>query len=65
MTLGNQFPDRGKVGPTPAMTTRADETFLNYVKDVRSVLLWGPSKDIHPKANEEIQKQKIVIGNYS
>jgi ubiquinone/menaquinone biosynthesis C-methylase UbiE len=61
MTLGNQFPDRGKVGPTPAMTTRADETFLNYVKDVRSVLLWGRSKEIHPKANAEIQKQKIVI----
>lgn len=61
MSLSNQFPDRGKVGPTPAMTTRADETFLNYVKDLRSVMLWGRAKDVHPKANEAIREEKIVI----
>ncbi len=61
MTLSNQYPDRGKVGPTPAMTTRADETFLNYIKDLRSVLMWGRSKDIHPKVNAAIEEEGIAI----
>ena len=61
MTLGNQYPDRGTVGPTPAMTTRADETFLNYIKDLRSVLMWGQSKYVHPKVNAVIEKEGIVV----
>lgn len=61
MTLSNQFPDRGKIGPTPAMTTRADETFLNYIKDLRSVLMWGRSQDIHPKINAAIEEAGIPI----
>ena len=56
-----QYPDRGTVGPTPAMTSRADETFLEYIKDIRSVLLWGPSKDVHPKANAVIEAEGIDI----
>ena len=61
MTLNNQYPDRGRVGPTPAMTTRADETFLNYIKDVRSVLMMGQAKDVHPKADEAIEKAGVAI----
>lgn len=41
MTLSNQFPDRGKVGPTPAMTRLADESFLDYLLDARALLLRG------------------------
>jgi len=61
MTLSNNFPDRGKVGPTPAMTTRADESFLNYIKDLRSVLMMGRSKDVHRKANAAIDAAGITI----
>lgn len=61
MTLTNTFPDRGKIGPTPAMTTRADESFLNYIKDLRSVLMMGRSKDVHPKANAAIAAAGIRI----
>ena len=61
MTLSNVFPDRGKVGPTPAMTTRADETFLSYIKDLRSVLMMGRSKEVHPKANAAIEAAGIKI----
>ena len=61
MTVTNRFPDRGNVGPTPAMTTRADETFLNYIKDLRTVLMWGQSKVIHPKINALIEEEGIGI----
>jgi ubiquinone/menaquinone biosynthesis C-methylase UbiE len=59
--LTNMFPDRGKVGPTPAMTTRADEVFLSYIKDLRSVLMMGRSKDVHPKANAAIEAAGIKV----
>jgi ubiquinone/menaquinone biosynthesis C-methylase UbiE len=61
MALTNRFPDRGSVGPTPAMTTRADESFLDYIKDVRSVLMMGRSKDVHPAANKVIEESGIKI----
>lgn len=61
MTLSNNFPDRGKIGPTPALTSRADETFLNYIKDLRSVLMMGRSKEVHPKANAAIETAGIKI----
>ena len=59
--LSKDYPDRGKVGPTPAMTRRADESFLNYIKDLRSVLMMAPAKDVHPKANAVIEAEGIQI----
>jgi ubiquinone/menaquinone biosynthesis C-methylase UbiE len=41
MSLSNAYADRGKVGNTPALTTRADETFLDYVSDMRNLLMHG------------------------
>lgn len=41
MPLSNQYPDRGKVGVTPAMTRLADESFLDYLRDTRALLLKG------------------------
>lgn len=61
MMQSREYPNRGSVGPTPAMTSRADETFLDYIKDVRSALLWGPSKDVHPRANAVIEAEGIEI----
>ena len=40
-TLSSQFPDRGSVGPTPALTRLADEAFLDYIRDVRTLLVMG------------------------
>ena len=59
--LTKQYPDRGKIGPTPAMTSRADETFLNYIKDLRSVLMMTPAKDVHPEANAVIEAEGVEI----
>lgn len=58
---GKQYPDRGNIGPTPAMTSRADETFLNYIQDLRSVLMMAPAKDVHPKANAVIEAEGVEI----
>ncbi len=61
MTPSKHYPDRGKVGPTPAMTRRADETFLNYIADLRSILMMAPAKDIHPNANAVIEAEGVEI----
>ena len=55
------YPNRGSVGPTPAMTSRADETFLNYIQDLRSVLMMAPAKDVHRKANSVIEAEGLEI----
>ncbi|QLC26400.1 class I SAM-dependent methyltransferase [Parasphingopyxis algicola] len=57
MTISNQFPDRGKIGPTPAMTRLADESFLDYLIDTRALLLRGRTH--RPKVNEAIEKAGI------
>lgn len=58
MTLSNQYPDRGKRGPTPRMTRLADESFLDYIKDTRTLLMHGHS-DTRAQANEEIKRAGI------
>ncbi len=58
MTISNQYPDRGKRGPTPRLTRLADESFLDYIKDTRSLLMHGHS-DTRARANEEIKKAGI------
>lgn len=42
MSLGNRYVDRGTVGNTPAMTTRTDEAFLDFVSDMRNALMHAP-----------------------
>lgn len=61
MLSTNRYPDRGSIGPTPAVTTRADETFLDYIKDLRSVLMYGRSKQVLPIADEAIEASGIKV----
>ncbi len=61
MALSNEYPDRGKIGPTPALTKREDESFLNYITDLRKVLMMAPAKTLHPKANAVIEAEKVKI----
>jgi len=39
MTLTNQNVDRGSVGPTPALTRRADEAYTDFYSDTRNYLM--------------------------
>lgn len=41
MSIRNSRPYRGTLGPTPALTRLCDESYLDYVQDVRSLLLRG------------------------
>lgn len=59
MSISNQYPDRGKIGPTPAMTRLADESFLDYVIDARALLLKGRTH--RPKVNKALQEEGIVF----
>jgi SAM-dependent methyltransferase len=76
MTLSNQHVDRGFVGPTPALTTRADEAYTDFMSDTRNYLLHAHWKGIgiaggaamkqaghaveHSKAG--VEKARQVIG---
>lgn len=57
MTLSNRYPDRGKIGPTPAMTRLADESFLDYVMDTRALLMKG--RKMSPVVNEALAESGI------
>ena len=61
MTLTNRYPDRGSLGPTPALTTREDESFLDYIKEVSSVLMMARAKEVHPAADKVIEDSDIKI----
>jgi len=39
MTLNNTYVDRGKRGNTPEMTTRADQSYLEYLTEARKIML--------------------------
>lgn len=58
MSLSNRYPDRGKVGVTPAMTRLADESFLDYLRDTRAMLLRGNS-DVKKGVNAALEEANI------
>ncbi len=39
MSQPSQHPDRGMMGHTPALTSRSDEAFLDFVSDARNLLM--------------------------
>jgi 2-polyprenyl-3-methyl-5-hydroxy-6-metoxy-1,4-benzoquinol methylase len=50
MTLSNSVLDRGKIGNTPALLSRADETYCDFMRDARNMLLQEPFKKINARA---------------
>lgn len=59
MSISNRYPDRGKIGPTPAMTRLADESFLDYVIDTRALLLRGRTH--RPKVDAALKEEGIAF----
>jgi SAM-dependent methyltransferase len=57
MTISNAFPNRGKIGPTPALSRLCDESYLDYVKDVRSLLL--RERNHRAPVNEALKKAGV------
>ena len=47
MTLSNTHVDRGKRGHTPEMTTRADQSYLEYLTEARTMMLNEKGPTVH------------------
>jgi len=58
--LRNHTNDRGVRGQTPALTTRADEAFLDYISDMRNQLMHGPHKRIEEKSAAALTRNGLT-----
>lgn len=54
MSISNSIIDRGKVGNTTAMTTRADEAFLDFMCDARNIIMHAHYRPISELGNKAI-----------
>jgi SAM-dependent methyltransferase len=59
MALSNQYVDRGKVGHTPALTTRSDESFLDYISDMRNLLMHSQYEHIDEKGETALKRADV------
>ncbi|MBT7452047.1 MAG: hypothetical protein HN793_14515, partial [Rhodospirillaceae bacterium] len=61
MTRSNYFVDRGMNGNTPALPSRADESFVDYVCEARNVLLHARWKQLGDHGNKTLKDHGIAI----
>ena len=61
MTISNSTIDRGKYGRTPAMTTRADEVYNDFMSDTRNQLLHAYWKHMGERGNDMMAKAGVKI----
>lgn len=61
MTRSNYFVDRGMNGNTPALPSRADESFVDYVCEARNVLLHARWKQLGEYGNAKVKDAGISI----
>jgi 2-polyprenyl-3-methyl-5-hydroxy-6-metoxy-1,4-benzoquinol methylase len=61
MTRSNYFVDRGMNGNTPALPSRADESFVDYVCEARNVLLHARWKQMGEYGNKKLDDLDIKI----
>ena len=60
MTLSNSSLDRGMVGNTPALSTRADEAFLDFMCDARNVIMHAHTKPISTLGNTMLKNAGLT-----
>jgi ubiquinone/menaquinone biosynthesis C-methylase UbiE len=60
-TLSNQPRGRGSIGPTPALTTRADEVYGDFISDTRNYLLHAQWANISQAGNAAMAKAGYAI----
>lgn len=61
MSLSNTLIDRGKVGNTPALLTRADETYADIMRDTRQLLLSDCFRQVSGLANTALSKAGVEL----
>lgn len=52
MAISNYYVDRGKNGRTPALTTRSDETYNDFMSDARNFLLHAQWRNMSVRGNK-------------
>ena len=60
MALRNDVIDRGKIGRTPALTRRADETYTDFISDARNQLLHAHWKNMSLRGNDLTDGEKFI-----
>jgi len=58
--LRNDVIDRGTRGQTPALNTRADEAFLDYISDMRNTLMHGTHKRVEEQSAAALEKAGLT-----
>ena len=58
--LRNDVIDRGQKGHTPALCTRADEAFLNYISDMRNDLMHSQHKRVEDQSAAVLQQEGLT-----
>jgi len=61
MTRSNYFIDRGMNGNTPALPSRSDESFVDYVCEARNVLLHARWKETNESGTRKLTEAGIQI----
>jgi ubiquinone/menaquinone biosynthesis C-methylase UbiE len=61
MTLRNDVVDRGKIGRTPALTRRSDETYTDFISDARNQLLHAHWKNMSERGNALMREKGVPI----
>jgi SAM-dependent methyltransferase len=59
MTLSNTYADRGKRGYTPELTTRADQSYLEYISDARDMMLNKKGRSFMKRGGEVMKERGI------
>lgn len=57
--LSNSQVDRGKRGNTPALTSRADEAFLDYVSDMRNDLMHSTHRQVEEQSARALSQRGL------
>jgi 2-polyprenyl-3-methyl-5-hydroxy-6-metoxy-1,4-benzoquinol methylase len=61
MTISNSTIDRGKAGRVPALTTRADEVYNDFMSDTRNTLLHAYWKQMSERGNALMDRAGVKI----
>lgn len=60
MALSNYYVDRGKIGRTPALTTRADEVANDFLSDARNFILHAQWKNMSERGNKILAEKGVA-----
>lgn len=61
MAISNYYVDRGKVGRTPALTTRSDDAYNDFMSDTRNFLLHAHWRGMGERGNKTLADKGVAM----